>query len=100
MPAIAGGVLSIFSVAATELNRPTPFVAEQVKVVAAVSVVMVLVAHPDEDLIPDSGSLTVQLTITSLRYHPLLPRVPAIFGRISGGVVSIADEVTVVPPVS
>ena len=36
----------------------------------------------------DCASVTVQLTLTLLRYHPLLPSVPVTVGVITGGVVS------------
>ncbi len=67
---------------------PAPFVAEHVNVVPVVSESIVVVLHPVLDVIPDSGSLTLQLTVTSLVYQPLLPSVPFIVGVITGGVVS------------
>ena len=88
MPEITGGVLSILTVTDTEADNPAPFVAEQVEVVPDVSAVRVVGPQPDDDAIPDSGSLTLQLTVTLLRYQPLLPRVPVICGTIMGGVLS------------
>jgi hypothetical protein len=49
---------------------------------------MVTVSHPLLDAMPDSGSLTSQLTVTSLTYQSSLPFVPDIIGCITGGVVS------------
>ncbi len=83
-----GGVWSILMVTETELCNPAPLVAEQVKVTPGVSAVSVVLPQPVEDVTPDSGSVTVQLTVTLLRYHPLFPSVPEICGTITGGVVS------------
>jgi hypothetical protein len=88
MPEMTGGVLSILIVTGTKLDRPSPFVAEQVSVVPGVSLVRDVTVQPDEDTIPDSGSLTLQLTLTLLMYQPLVPKVPLIAGTITGGVVS------------
>src|SRR6516164_11488593 len=85
---ISGGVLSILTVTEADVDRPTPFVAEQVNVIPAVSAVSVVGVQPDEDVIPDSGSVTFQLTPTLLMYQPLLPNVPVICGTMTGGVVS------------
>ena len=90
-PEITGGVLSILIVIETVPDNPAPFVAEQVKVTPAVSVVRVVCAQPVEDAIPDSGSLTFQTTVTLLLYQPLLPKVPVITGTTTGGVVSITN---------
>ena len=73
----------------TELELvPPALVAEQVRVVPAVSVVIVVEPQPVLEEIAESGSDTVQLTVTSLTYQPLLPRVPATFGVMLGAVVS------------
>ena len=72
----------------TDVEMPTPLVAEQVRVRPAVSAVRLVGAHPVEDVIPDSGSVTLQLTVTALRYQPLLPSAPVIWGVIIGGVIS------------
>ena len=64
IPEITGGVLSILIVTGTELESPAPFVALQVKVTPAVSAVRLVVMHPEEDAIPDSGSETFQATVT------------------------------------
>ena len=78
-----GGVLSIFIVTGAELVSPAPFVAEQVSVTPAVSAVSVVVElQPEDDAIPDSESLTFQVTVTLLSYQPLLPSVPEMCGMI------------------
>src|SRR5215467_10086057 len=84
---ISGGVLSILTVTEVDVDRPAPFVAEQVSVTPVVSAVSVVDVQPDEDAIPDSGSVTFQVTPTLLLYQPLLPNVPVICGVIMGGVV-------------
>src|SRR5262245_58845882 len=89
-----GGVLSILIVSGTELDNPTPFVAEHVSVTPAVSAMSVEVLQPYEDAIPDSESATLQLTFTVLLYNPLLPKVPEIIGTITGGLVSAAWSTT------
>ena len=86
---MTGGVLSIFTVTGTELLSPAPFVADQDNVVPSVSVVRLFELQPVEDAIPDSGSVTLQLTVTLLVYQPLAPAVPVIVGAITGGVVSL-----------
>src|ERR1700720_1493766 len=92
-----GGVLSILTVAETDAERPTPFVARHVNVAPAVSAVSVVGVQPEEDAIPDSGSVTFQLTPTLLVYQPLLPNVPVICGTMTGGVVSPPPWTTTVP---
>jgi hypothetical protein len=69
---------------------PPPLVAEHVKVTPEVSVVTLLVPQPDWEVIVESGSVTVQVTVTLLLYQPLFPRVPLTFGVITGGVESDA----------
>jgi hypothetical protein len=66
-------------------------VAEQVKVVPVVSEFSVTVPQPVDEEMPDSGSVTVQLTVTTLLYQPLAPTVPLTFGVITGGVVSVGE---------
>src|SRR5437879_3762813 len=74
------GVLSILIVTEAEVDKPTPFVAVQVNVTPGVSADKVAGAQPEEAVIPDSGSVTLHVTVTLLRYQPLLPCVPAIDG--------------------
>src|SRR5579862_4881770 len=88
MPEIMGGVWSILIMTGTEADNPTPLIAAQVNVTPGVSIVNVVVVQPAEEAMPDSGSLTVQFTVTLLVYHLFLPRVPAICGLMTGGVVS------------
>jgi hypothetical protein len=71
IPEINGGVLSILMVTGTVVARPTALLAEQVRVTPAVSPARSVGAHPVEEAIPDSGSVTVQFTVTALRYQPL-----------------------------
>jgi hypothetical protein len=85
-----------------------------VTVTPAVSEVNVVAPQPLEDAIPDSVSLTFQVIVTRLRYHPLLPTVPETFGVITGGVVSasalanaaawlginLADTLEIPPPIA
>jgi hypothetical protein len=69
---------------------PPALVAEQVRVVPPVSVLIVVGPQPDEDEIVDSPSVTDHETVTLLVYHPLFPRMPLTFGVIAGGVESNA----------
>ena len=80
--------MSILIDCKAEADNPAPFVAEHCSVTPAVSAVRLVVAQPEDDAIPDSGSLTIQLTVTLLVYQPLLPKVPVISGAMIGGVVS------------
>jgi len=64
-PEMTGLVLSIVIDTGIELDRPAPFVAEHVKLAPVVSAVKVVPSHPVEEAIPDSGSLTAQVTLTS-----------------------------------
>jgi hypothetical protein len=84
---MAGGVASRLIVTHCEFDNPALLVAEHVKVVPAVSVEIVVEPQPLEDAVPLTEE-TVHVTVTLLVYHPLLPRVPEIFGVMAGGVVS------------
>ena len=88
-----GPVLSSLIVTEFELVPPA-LVAVQVRVVPVVSAVSVVALHPEEEVMADSGSLTVQLTFTLLVYQPLLPAVPVTLGVMTGGVVSHGLAVT------
>src|SRR5436190_1150270 len=68
---MTGGVLSILTVTESELLRPALFVGTQVRIVPAVSRLRTVSPHPDAEAIPDSGSLTVQLTLTLSLLQPL-----------------------------
>ena len=83
-----GAVLSILIVTEAELERPALFVAEQVRVEPAVSEVKLDAVQPVEVLMPDSASVTVQLTVTLLVYQPFDPAVPEMEGVITGAVLS------------
>jgi hypothetical protein len=76
-----GAVASRLIVTDCELVPPA-LVAVQVRVVPAVSVLIVVVLQPLVEVIADSGSVTVQLTVTLLTYQPLLPRVPECVNRL------------------
>ena len=67
---------------------PPPLVALHEYGLPSESVVRTEVPQPVSDVTPDSGSLTAQDTVTSLRYQPFEPRVPTIVGVITGPVAS------------
>ncbi len=73
---MTGPVLSIFMVTLADLLRPAWFVAEQVSVMPGVSAVSTDVPQPEEEAMPDSGSVTPQFKVTSAVYHPLEPDRP------------------------
>ena len=75
MPVIEGAVASLFIVTEFEAVPPA-LVAVHVRVVPAVSVVIVEGSQPDVEVIVDSASVTVQATPTSLAYQSLASRVP------------------------
>ena len=85
-----GEVLSTLTMTDDELVSSSPSVAEQVSVVPAVSADNVAGPQPVEEEMPDSGSLTVHVTVVLLTYQPLFPRVPVTVDGITGGVVSAA----------
>src|SRR5688572_20018735 len=93
MPALpvyvtVGSVLSICTVTDSELDKPAPLVAEQVSGVPAVSLVRVVGSHPLDETIPVSGSLTFQVTVTSVWFHRLALGSGATRATITGGVAS------------
>ena len=82
VPVIVGAVASLFMV--TELVLvPLMFVAVQVTVWPAVSVVILVVVQAG-DVIDNPLSFTVHVTETSLVYQSLFPSVPVITGVIVG----------------
>jgi hypothetical protein len=85
---ITGFVVSRLIVTKFEAERPAPFVAEQVTFVPAVSLLIVVEPQPLEDAMPESGSATVHVTLTSDTYQPLRPSVPVTVGVIDGDVTS------------
>ena len=85
---ITGAVRSILVVIEAVLGRPAAFVAEHVRTVPDVSVVRLVVVHPVEDEIPDSGSVTLQLRDTAELFQPLTFGEGVTVGTITGAVVS------------
>ena|SRR5689334_16993070 len=83
---IAGAVASRMIVT-SRLLIPPALVALQLMVWPGVSAEIVVGAQAG-DVTADSASETVQLTVTSLVYQPLLPSVPVTLGVITGGVAS------------
>src|SRR5207247_1909904 len=87
-PLTCGGVVSSLITVDVDAVSPAPFVAEQVRVRPAVSTATVTGSQPVEEAMPDSGSASVQVTVTGCRCHP------AAFGSdeseavIAGGVSS------------
>ncbi len=90
-PVTLGRVLSILTVTETELDVPAPLVAVQVIVVPGVSLVRVVVPHPEEDSIPDSGSETLQVTVTLPLFQPLELGLGLMLGVMAGAVVSTVN---------
>ena len=82
-----GGVASRLMVTLAEFVPPA-LVTSQVRVVPAVSLSMVVKSQPLVEVMANSLSMTVQLTVTSLVYQPLSPSVPLTLGVITGGVLS------------
>lgn len=96
-PALLGAALGVATRAWGVASRwmvtdfvavPPELVAEQVSVVPAVSALMLVLPQPVVEEIVESGSVTLQDTLTSLVYQPLLPAVPDTLGVITGGVES------------
>jgi hypothetical protein len=71
-----GCVRSILIVTDTDFDKPAPLLAVQDSVVPEVVTFRVVGPQPEEDAIPESGSVTLHCTVALLRYHPLLPLVP------------------------
>ncbi len=90
-PVTVGRVLSIFSVTETEFDVPAPLVAVQVIVVPGVSLVRVVVPQPEENSIPDSGSETLQVTVTLPLFQPLALGLGLGLGVMTGAVVSTVN---------
>jgi len=91
-----GGVRSIFTTTDAELVRPAPSTAEHVNVVPAVSADKVAVPQPELEVMPDSGSVTLQLTVTgAVVIHPPTPAAGLTVGTMTGGVVSPVALITV-----
>jgi hypothetical protein len=75
-PVTAGPVVSTFTTMLACALRPSVFEALHVSVVPVVSEPIVVVPHPEEVAIPDSGSVTTHATVTALVYQPSAPAVP------------------------
>jgi hypothetical protein len=89
----AGAAVTVGAVLSTLIVLPTVVVppsldAEQVKVAPVVSAVIVVASQPLVDRITDSGSTTVQLSVTLVVYQPFVPSVPKMTGVTCGGVGS------------
>ena len=82
-----GAVMSALIVLLTVVEPPS-LDAEQVNVAPLVSDVIVVASQPLVDRITDSGSTTVQLSVTLVVYQPFVPRVPKRTGVTCGGVGS------------
>src|SRR5262245_14076311 len=85
---MTGFVLSILIVTEAELERTALLLAEHVNVTPVVSVVRFDALQPLDEAMPDSASVTDQVTVTLLVYQPLEPAVPEIVGVITGAVLS------------
>jgi hypothetical protein len=70
-----GRVMSTLIVLLTVVVPPS-LVAEQVNVLPVVSEMIVVASQPLVDKITDSGSTTVQLSVTLVVYQPFVPSVP------------------------
>ena len=88
--ATTGAVLSSLTVTDLVVTRPTPLVAVHVSVapVTGVSVVITGVAHPGDVAMPDSGSLTDQVTVTSELFQPARLGAGEVVTLTTGGVRS------------
>jgi hypothetical protein len=85
-----GPVVSTLTTTLACALKPSPFVAEQVRVCPVVSPVIVAAVQPDEVAMPDWGSETAHVTVTAPVYQPFAPTGPDSSGAINGGVVSAA----------
>jgi hypothetical protein len=88
-----GAAVTVGAVLSTLIVLPTVVVppsldAEHVKVAPVVSDVIVVASQPLVDRITDSGSTTVQLSVTLVVYQPFVPSVPKMTGVTCGGVGS------------
>ncbi len=91
--ASTGGVASRLNDTVSD-DGPPSLEALQVYEKSAPSVDTVTASQPDVDAAL-SASVTVQLTVTSLVYQPLLPCVPVIVCAMTGGVESATIVVAV-----
>ena len=84
-----GALRSTLTVTRDVTTSASLFLARHLSVVPLVSP-RVVVSQPFVFLIPDSGSLTAQVTVGEVRYQPLLERSPVMRGTITGAVRSVA----------
>ena len=89
----AGTVASRLTVTLA-LDVPPALVAPQVYVVACWSSVMETEEQPVLDVIADSPSVTVHVTVTFDVYQPFAPSVPTTELEMTGGVLSPAEATT------
>jgi hypothetical protein len=82
-----GTVMSALIVLLTDVVPPS-LDAVHVNVAPVVSDVIVVASQPLVDRITDSGSTTVQLSVTFVVYQPFVPSVPKRTGVTWGGVGS------------
>ncbi len=87
-PERTGMVSSILTVTEEDPVSPARSVALQVIVVPAVSDTSVVAPHPEDEVMPDSESETVQLTLTVALFHPFELGFGVSVRLMTGGVVS------------
>jgi hypothetical protein len=86
---VTGAAMSILTSTEAELDRPAPFVAEQVTVLPRVGALKTVGPQLVDEEMPDSGSLTFQVTVTGvLLFQPEPFGMGLTVGMIKGGVVS------------
>jgi hypothetical protein len=92
-------VRSIFTATEAEFDKPAPLVTVQVSAVpsSGVSLLRVVVVHPSDEAIPDSGSETNQVTVTGPLFQPLPLALGVTVDVITGGVVSWSKLAVIVP---
>ncbi len=73
---------------------PPALVAVHLRVVPAVSALMMVCPQPVDEEIADSLSVTVQLTVTSPTYQLLVPNSPSTLGVMVGAEVSVGCVAT------
>src|SRR5512132_2142367 len=86
-PVACGGVLSILSGLVIVVVPPS-LVAEHVRDSPVLSDVNVTTSQPAVEVMTDSGSVTLQLSVTLVVYQPFRPSAPVITGTTRGGVGS------------
>src|SRR5687767_5406956 len=97
---MAGAVRSSFTLADCDAYRPAAFSAEQVSVVPSVSAEIVTGAHPVDEAIDPSASVTFQVTVTGLLCHPAGFADAESTASMTGGVVSGGGPLPNPPPLT